>query len=67
MRNCRLEQFVTNNYDFPLWIFATGYTAFAALILITWIICRPDGHVLGPVRICDHTHSGLFQPPKLNQ
>lgn len=33
MRNCRLKQFMTNNYDFLLWVFATGYTVFAALIL----------------------------------
>jgi len=41
MRNWRLEQIVTNNYDLPLWVFATGYTAFAALILITWIVWPP--------------------------
>jgi hypothetical protein len=41
MRNCRLEQFVTDNYDFSLWVFAAGYTEFAALILVTWIIWPP--------------------------
>ena len=28
-------------YDFPLWVFATGYTALAALVLIMWIIWPP--------------------------
>ena len=28
-------------YDFPLWVFALGYTLLAALVLITWIIWPP--------------------------
>lgn len=28
-------------YDFPLWVFAAGYTVFATIILITWIIWPP--------------------------
>jgi hypothetical protein len=34
-------------YDFPLWVFATGYTAFALLILIMWIIWPPRRPRLG--------------------
>ncbi len=28
-------------YDFPLWVFAMGYTAFTVIVLMTWIIRPP--------------------------
>lgn len=28
-------------YDFPTWVFTVAYTAFAALVLITWFVVPP--------------------------
>jgi hypothetical protein len=67
MHNGRLKQFMNNTYNFTLWLFATGYTAFVALILITWIIRPPRWPRFSPAKMWDPIDSGLFQLTQLDQ